>query len=134
MKWLGAGILVLVMAVVQTTAVPVELTAMVLAALAVKSGQVEMVWLAVWGGVVLGRGLAAMVVLWTVAVVGWAYRRWGGEPAWWVGLAVALGASGMTRWVTSNWSILGGVGDMMAWGVAWLIISWWQDRRGDEMV
>lgn len=134
MMWLGAGILVLVMAVVQTTAIPVELTAMLLAALAIKSGRAEMVWLAVWGGVALQRGLVTIMALWALAVIGWAYRKWGGEPAWWVGLAAALGASGITRWITGNWLMLGGVGDMIAWAIVWRIISFWQERWGDEMV
>lgn len=134
MKWIGAGILVLVMAAAQTTAIPVELTAMLLAALAMRLGRMEIVWLAVWGGVALQRELVTIMALWLVAVAGWGYRRWGGEPAWWAGLVLALAASGMMRWIVGSWSIWGGVGDMIAWAIVWLAISWWQERWGDEMV
>lgn len=133
--WLWGLILVLVMAVVETTVVGVELTAMALAVLGMRLGQTELVWLAVWGGVVLGRGVATIVALWGVTVVGLAYRRFGGEPRrWWAGLVVAAGGSGILRWLAGNWSVGGMVVDVIVWGVMWAAVSWWQDRWSDREI
>lgn len=134
MMWLWGVILVLIMAVIQTTAVPVELTAMLLAALGFRLGRAELVWLAVWGGVALDRGLATIMALWLVAVAGWAYRRFGGEPRWWIGAGLAVIGSGLMRWLMGGRSIVGMLGDVAVWAIIWLAISWWQERWGDEMV
>jgi hypothetical protein len=131
MQWLAGIIIILVLAGAQT-AVGAQLTAMALTAMALRFGAAGLIWLAIWGGVVLERGLVMMMGLWLVTAAGLAYRRWGGEPRWWAGFLVAAGASGILRWVSGSWSVGGMVGDMVAFGLMWSAVSWWQERWEDK--